>query len=50
MPMLDRIDMDIIHMRRKILFVCPAELPQIDLRLEGYRNALEDAGIEFRTA
>ena len=32
--------------RRHILFVGPAELPQIDLRLEGYRRALRGGGIE----
>ena len=31
--------------RKRILFVGPAELPQIDLRLAGYRDALRDAGI-----
>ena len=31
--------------RRRILFVGPAELPQIDRRLAGYRDALENSGI-----
>jgi len=31
--------------RRRILFVGPAELPQIDLRLDGYRRAMSDQGI-----
>ena len=31
--------------RRRILFVGPAELPQIDLRLEGYRRAMSDHGL-----
>lgn len=30
--------------RRRILFVGPAELPQIDLRLDGYRRAMSDRG------
>jgi len=33
--------------RLHILFVGPAELPQIDRRLDGYRKALRDHGREF---
>lgn len=33
--------------RRRILFVGPAELPQIDLRLEGYRRAMNDQGLRI---
>jgi len=33
--------------RRRILFVGPAELPQIDLRLAGFRQSLEDNGHEL---
>jgi len=32
--------------RRRILFIGPAELPQIDLRLAGYRQALLDHSIQ----
>ena len=31
--------------RRRILFLGPAELPQIDLRLDGYRQAIGDHGL-----
>jgi len=31
--------------RRRILFVGPSELPQIDLRLDGYRRSLSDHGL-----
>lgn len=31
--------------RRRIMFLGPAELPQIDLRLSGYREALMNSGI-----